>query len=214
MLTLALAPAAGAAPDWTHLTPAEFARRPELQARLDPARFDGPLLAAAIFHETNRVRTRLGLKPFTPLPQLDQAADLKAALGIFEPELRHESAFPHTATPAARVESVGLRYARVAENLARLPSYDLPEGMTQLEVRNRHGRDEFFRTDTHQPVELRTYAGFAEYVVASWMKSPGHRANILNPALVSLGCAARRCESVVSHHEQVYAVQVFFTPAR
>jgi uncharacterized protein YkwD len=84
--------------------------------------------------------------------------------------------------------------------------------MTQLGVRSRHGVDAFYRLDTNRPVELQTYAGFATEVVASWMKSPGHRANIVDPRLLSLGCAARPCRSLVSRHEQIYAVQVFFTP--
>lgn len=203
-----------AAPDWYHQAADEFARRPEAQVRIDPAHFDGGLMAAAIFHETNRVRRRLGLPLFKHLAKLDAAADIKAAIGVFEPEVRHESTLPQTATPAARVKSVGLDYSRVAENIARLPAYDLPDGIKKLEVRKINGREVFYRIDTGRPAELHTYAGFAAYVVDGWMKSPGHRANIVSPELISLGCAARPCLSPLNSHEQVYAVQVFFTPLR
>ena len=47
---------------------------------------------------------------------------------------------------------------------------------------------------------------------SSAMKSPGHRANLVNPEFTSLGCAARPIRSPVARHEQVYAVQVFCAP--
>jgi len=203
---------AGPAADWYALSPEKFAVRPEAQARIDSAEFDEPLLNAAIFHETNRVRRQLGLPAFTHLAKLDAAADLKASVGVLEAEVKHTNDLPFTATPADRVKWVGLDYERVAENIARISSYDLPSGMTQLGVRPRHGVEEFYRLDTGRAVELQTYAGFAIQVVDSWMKSPGHRANIVDPHLVSLGCAARPCRSLISRHEQIYAVQVFFTP--
>ena len=204
--------ASGHARDWYALSPEEFAAQPAVQARIDPEKFDGTLLAAAIFQETNRVRRQLGLVRFTHVAKLDVAAERKASLGVFETELKHTSDFPFAATPADRVKAAGLDYARVAENLARISSYDLPAGMSQLGVRKRNGSDEFYRTDTGRPPELQTYVGFATQVVASWMKSPGHHDNIVDPRFLSLGCAARPCRSFISRHEQIYAMQVFFTP--
>jgi uncharacterized protein YkwD len=201
-----------AAVDWQNLPPEEFARRPEVQARVVFDNFDQALMSAAIFHETNRVRQRLGLKSFMHVPKLDEAADRKASIGILQNELTHDNPLPNTATPADRVRSVGLRYRQVAENIARLGLLDLSPGVTQVGVRPRGGRTEFYRLDTKQTVQLHTYESFAEVVVASWMNSPGHRAHIVNPELTSLGCAARPCRSPVVNHEQVYAVQVFFTP--
>ncbi|WP_157772218.1 CAP domain-containing protein [Lacunisphaera limnophila] len=201
-----------AVPMAAELTPEEFVRRPEVQARIDFAAFDPVLLNAAIFHETNRVRLQLGLPAFTHVPELDNAAELKAAIGVVQGELIHENPLPLTATPADRVRAVGLHYRQVAENLARLNGFDLPPGRTQVGVRTREGRQEYYHLDTKLPVVTRTYAGFAEEVVRSWMNSPPHRANIVNPELQSLGCATRPCRSVGSRHEQIYAVQVFFTP--
>ena len=208
LLTLVSAPAA----DWQQMPPEEFAARAEVRARVDFARFDPALMSAAIFHETNRVRQRLGLAAFRHLPKLDDAADLKAAIGVLQDGLRHDNPLPHTAEPADRVRAVGLDYRRVAENIARLGLFDLPAGSTQVAVRQRAGRTEYIHPDTKRPVENQTYAAFAEAVVRSWMNSPGHRANIVNPELVALGCAARTCHSPVARHEQIYAVQVFFTP--
>lgn len=212
VLMLGLGMSAQAAVDWMAFSSAEFAVRAEPQRRIEAERFDEALMRAAIFHATNRVRREHGLPVFTHLPQLDVAADLKAAAGVLQPELRHENPLPVTALPADRVEASGLKYRRVAENLARLTIYDVPAGSTEIGVRQHGGTTEFFDPKTKQPVREATYAGFAASVVAAWMKSPGHRANILNRELTSLGVAARFCFSPIGHQPQVYAVQVFFTP--
>ncbi len=203
-----------AATDRQQLPGEEFARLPEVQAAIDYAKFDQLLLVAAIFQETNRVRRQLGLVPFTHLPKLDEAADLKATIGVLQGELSHENPLPLTATPADRVRAAGLSYRQVAENIARLGILDLPAGNTQLGlgVRKRQGRDEYYQLETKRTVESRTYAGFAAAVVQAWMNSPSHRANILNPEYASLGCGARAGRDLVNGHEQIYAVQVFFTP--
>ena len=201
-----------AAADWQALPPEEFAQRSEVTERVVFEEFNQALMSAAIFHETKRVRRRLGLTPFAHEPKLDQAADLKAAIGVVQTELTHDNPLPLTATPADRVRAAGLRYRQVAENIARLSLFDLPAGVSQAGVRQRAGRTVFYRLDTKQIVQLRTYADFATVVVASWMNSPGHRAHIVNPELTALGCAARPCRSPVLNHEQVYAVQVFLTP--
>lgn len=212
LLVLALTTRALVATDWQALPSEEFARLPEVQERVVFEDFNRALMSAAIFHETNRVRQRSGLPLFKHIPKLDDAADLKASIGILQSELTHDNPLPSSATPANRVRSVGLRYSQVSENIARLGLFDLPPGVSQVGVRQRGGRTEFYRLDTKQAVQLRTYADFAEVVVASWMKSPGHRSHIVNPELTALGCAARPCRSQVVNHEQVYAVQVFFTP--
>lgn len=202
------------AADWYALSPDEFAREPAAAARIDPADLHRGLLEAAIFHETNRVRRRLGLPAFTHVAKLDDAADLKATVGVIETQLSHENPVPLTELPADRVRAVGLDYARVSENIARLSAYDLPAGTDALGVREHDGHTEYYRLDTGRPVEMQTYANFAAMLVTAWMNSPPHRANIVNPQLVSLGCATRACHSLIGHHAQVYAVQVFFTPRR
>ncbi len=194
------------------MKPAEFAALPAVQERVDFDDFDSDLMAAAIFHATNRTRAQLGLTPFAHLPALDRAATQKASIGILQGKLTHENPLPLTATPADRVRAVGVDYRMVAENIAQQSLLDLPPGVTEVGVRQRGGRNEFYRVDTKQPVALKSYADFAEAVVLAWMKSPGHRANLVNPEFTSLGCAARPIRSPVARHEQVYAVQVFCAP--
>lgn len=198
--------------DWTAMEPEKFEALPAVQARVDFAAFDAALMRAAIFHETNRVRRQLGLPAFRHVAALDEAADMKAGAGVLQSELTHDNPMPLTAHPANRVKAAGVDYQQVAENIARHGLLDLPHGQTQVGVWQRGGRNVFYHLDTKQPVELRSYAGFARSVVRAWMESPGHRANIVNPVYSALGCAARPCYSPIARHEQVYAVQVFLTP--
>lgn len=198
--------------EWQALAPEEFAVLPAVQARVDFEDFDPALMSAAIFHEANRVRRRLGLAAFRHVAGLDRAAEMKAVMGVMQKELTHENPVPGTASPADRVKASGVEYRAVAENIARQSLLDLPAGVTEMGVRTRNGRTEYYHLGTKRPVELRTYAGFAEAVVRAWMESPGHRANLVNPLYTALGCAARPCRSEMARHEQVYAVQVFLTP--
>lgn len=201
-----------AAVDWQQMPPEEFVRRPEVTARIEFAAFDPALMAAAVFHETNRVRQRLGLPAFVHLPKLDDAADLKAAVGVVQKALTHHNPLPLTARPADRVRWVDLPFQLVAENIARQTIYELPGGMNSVGVRERGGRNEYYHLDTRRTVEPRTYAGFAEALVRAWMDSPAHRANLVYPGFTSLGCAMRTCHSPVEGQEQIYAVQVFLEP--
>lgn len=207
-----LATVGWAAFDQQHLLPEVFAQLPEVQEPIDFTRFDQSLMVAAIFQETNRVRRQMGLLPFTHMTKLDEAADLKAAIGVLQGELSHRNPIPLTATPADRVRAVGLSYRQVAENIARLGILDLPAGNSQVGMRKREGRDEYYHLETKRTLEPRTYAGFAAAVVQAWMNSPSHRANIVNPDFQSLGCGARTCRDLANRHEQIYATQVFLTP--
>lgn len=51
-----------------------------------------------------------------------------------------------------------------------------------------------------------TYLAFADEMVKLWMKSPGHRANILNRNLAFLGCGVHVCTCIKFH---IYATQNF-----
>ena len=74
------------------MSPAKIAKLPEVNTRIDFAHYDRDLMAAAIFHETNRTRVKLGLKPFLHLPKLDDAADLQASTGaLLAPRVSHHN---------------------------------------------------------------------------------------------------------------------------
>lgn len=182
----------------------------ELLDTIRPEQLDEPLLARAIFAETNRVRVQLGLKVFRAEPKLDDAADTQARMGaVFRPP-SHTNPFPLIATPLDRVKFAGLDPELVAENIAQISIYDVPSGVSIYYLKNdrtlRDARD-------GQPVRTHTYASFAEAIVQAWMNSPGHRENIMNAKLSFLGCAAKISRSQ-DDIPMIFAVQAFFTPKK
>lgn len=188
----------------------DFERQPALDERIEVARFDRALMAQAIFHETNRVRINLGRPVFRRLPQLDEAADLEAAVGkVYQPP-KHTNPFPMIGTPLERVQYVGLHIGLVAENIALLSIYESNAGVGMVV---REGKKQFVDPETQAELQRATYRGFAHEVVRNWMESPGHRANIVNPALAYLGCSVQPSVSF-SGADQLFCVQVFFTPER
>jgi len=188
----------------------DFERQPALDERIEAARFDRKLMAQAIFHETNQVRRKLGLPAFLRLPKLDEAADLEAAVGkVYQPP-SHTNPFPMIGTPIQRVQYVGLKIEQVAENIALLSIYETNAGVGMV---MREGRRHFLNPETHAELQPATYRWFAREVVRNWMESPGHRANIVNPALAYLGCSVQPSVSL-GGVDQLFCVQVFFTPAK
>jgi uncharacterized protein YkwD len=165
-------------------------------------------LARAIFEETNRVRAQLGLKPFRAEPKLDDAADTQARLGsVFRPP-SHTNPFPMIATPLARVKLTGLHPKFVAENIATIPVYDVPSGVGFYRLK---GEEALRDSRSGELLRRHTYRSFAAAVVAAWMNSPGHRANIVSQTLHFLGCSAQPAQSRDAV-EMIFAVQVFYTP--
>jgi uncharacterized protein YkwD len=192
------------------MAPEEFDRQEALAATIDVATLDHALLSAAVFHETNRVRTRLGLKPFLPLEALDTAAGTQATIGVLLRPMSHTNPFPLIATPLDRVKQAGLTPRQVAENLALLTVFDAPPGTGFY-----HLKDDTRLRDarTGEVLLAHTYRSIAAAVVAAWMASPGHRENIVDPALLHLGCAVRPTKSL-SEVDLIFFVQVLATPGR
>lgn len=188
----------------------EFWGQPALNQAIEPGEIDRALLAAAIFHETNRVRAQLGLKPFRSHEQVDDAAETQAMVGaIFRPP-SHTNPFPFIATPVDRVRQAGLNPHMVAENIALVPVYDMPDGTGLV----RFEKDPRLRdARTGEVLSRHTYRSFAAVIVQAWMDSPGHRANIVDPRLRYLGCAVGEVRSM-NDVEMVFGVQVFYTPER
>ena len=204
---------ATSAPSWQELPPEKFEALPAVRARIDFANFNHDLMAAAIFHETNRVRQKMGLRQFRHLTQLDAAADTQAAVGAAMIDMSHHNPLHSLAWVSDRVAAVGLEPRTVAENIALTPALDA--GSAGSAVSTRVDGDRRVAYDPHTGRDFRplSYAEFAALVVLQWMESPGHRANLLNPELRCLGCSAR-WRKEISGVDMLYSVQVFFTPAQ
>jgi uncharacterized protein YkwD len=157
---------------------------------LSPESFDHTLLARAIFEESNRVRADHGVPALTQVPALDAAADEQAVYLTLAMRAEHDNPMPGEHTATERVARAGVRGLSVAENAVM---------MRVQRAAGAPGRDD-------------TYLSYAAFLLRGWMNSPGHRANLLNPAFRLTGCAARLGHGILSSDLRVYATQVFVAP--
>lgn len=151
--------------------------------------FDPGLLAQEIFHASNVARAKEGLPPLSSEPRLAAAASDQAAMLAMRVHTGHRNPLLGHGNASARVQQAGLGPGVVAENAATMDA-SKPD----------------FGGDY-------TYAELARAIVQAWMDSPGHRANLLDPAFHFLGCGAR-IAWVLRGEAVVYAIQDFYAPAK
>ena len=130
-----------------------------MRDRIEPANLDLPLLNAAIYYETNRIRAA------HRIPEVQYSPALEAA------------AYGHSVDMGKR------HYLNHYTKPFPGDSSDLPHGPS--ERMEKYGID-FFGTKAENlatiPIGKHTYASWAKDVVSRWMKSRGHRSNILRHA--------------------------------
>lgn len=145
-------------------------------------RIDYNRLSRLIFEATNEARQAEKLQPLAYSRALEKAAfehslDM-AENGFFS----HQSIVPKKKRLADRLQLVGIPMTNRAENIATTFA---GQSSTNSLFPNDYQRIH----SPKQPIGL-AYEEVAKMVVQQWLRSPGHRANILNPNLVYLGCGA------------------------
>ena len=117
----------------------------------------------------------------------------------------HSSSVRGRRHPDDRLTEAGGRARRVAENIIEATYMAYESGTRYSIVDARRCR---FRDGRGREIPRHSYASMARDFVGQWMASPGHRRNIVDPALRRHGAAlapngnARLCGGV-------FAVQVF-----
>lgn len=178
----------------------------DLQKRIPKVLANIALLNAAIFWYTNLERLKHGLKPFLFHEKLMQMATLHSE------QMRNHKFFDHENKFDVRFKTLRDRLEYVkddgfsgfmcfAENIADCPvikanesfTYSIKDGVVHFYTM---AGKEFFPY---------TYSEMAKSVVDAWMNSPGHRANILNPDYMYLGCGCAPYEE----KEDSYSVTYF-----
>jgi uncharacterized protein YkwD len=138
--------------------------------------------AAALLAETNRVRREHRLPPLEPLSELNAAADDQAWYIALRFQVQHTSDMRDQSTPMDRVHRHGVQPQSCFENAASIPAQNGEKMLSGPEV--------------------------AAALVAAWLASPGHRANLLNSEVTHFGGAVR----IVHTPTKVlyaYGIQIF-----
>ncbi len=163
--------------DYGRFTSETFRLHPPVLRVMQRDRLDLGLLSAAIFYLTNAEREK------HQLPLFQTSLALRACAYGHSQDMATENFFAHEnpfesekRTPWQRMDAKGVKSGERAENIAMRTSNGL------------------------------TYLAFAEEIVKLWMNSKSHRATILNPNLLFLGCGVSPCTCAKFH---IYATQNF-----
>lgn len=177
----------------------------ELQRRVPKLFVNTELLNAAIFWFTNLERRKNGLAQFKFHGKLMQMATLHSE------QMRQHRFFDHENKYDSRLKTLSDRLEHVkddsfqgfmsfAENIADCPVIKANESFTYS---IRDGVVHFYTMDGKEFFPY-TYSEMAQSVVDSWMNSPGHRANIMNPDYQYLGCGCAPYEDKQEDYSITY----------
>ncbi len=148
------------------------------------------LLNAAVFFATNEARAKKNL----PMYQYNES--LEKAAAAHSDAMRAERFFSHTnkadkdnRTPEQRIANQGGDFKATGENILEMPPFKTGANGEYEVKRNDDGTYAFLQANG-KPLKVLSYGDFGRAAVKLWMKSPEHKANILNKQFAFLGCGA------------------------
>jgi uncharacterized protein YkwD len=155
-------------------------------ARIDYDAVDEPLLAAAIFAETNARRADASAPPLRFHPTLGAMARRHADRMVEHDFYSHGDPLdPGLARPDLRARRVGIENPHIGENIHDHRAIEAEGPVYPL------GKGRFSATPDGPPLPAYTYRALARQIVDEWMASRGHRANILRRDARQVGVGVR-----------------------
>jgi uncharacterized protein YkwD len=177
---------------------------------IDPEKPDYALLNAAVYFVTNEARVRQGKRTVPYHPRLEKTAFDFARELVTKDFFSHDHpSDPAQRKPSDRGKIAGIKNASLAENIAIHFAIQYEAGKSVYTMDAAKGV--FSYVSPNGPaVPMHTYLSLAESLVDQWMKSPGHRSNILSDNTRSFGCGAYFFrDGKFNNMLKVKAVQVF-----
>ena len=167
------------------------------------------LLQAAIFHATNLERPKKR--------QFKYGKNLEKGASFHSTEMEAKGFFSHInrknkkyKTPFDRAEKFKAKYTVVGENILEEIALDyIDNSVYDSELEK--GVYVFYHHKNGEIVRELTYEELAIKMVDSWIKSPGHKANILSKAYTHLGVgvAIKKNPYAKDDLPRVFATQLF-----
>lgn len=156
------------------------------QTMVPASRIDQSMLEDAIRNEVNYHRCRAGLRPVGDAGTSLAREARKHSLWMAKTQqLTHRSTVPGAATLRQRVRNAGLRVRTGSENIGMVHRYQIDN--RNFRILNASTCQ--FATYEGQRLPAHSYASLARHIVALWMESPGHRANILDRDVSKMSAA-------------------------
>lgn len=150
-----------------------------------PPPLDVSVFEAEVIGAINEARRRARLEPVTPDPRLAAISRAHSQDMARRDFFAHET--PNNLLPADRARRANYAYSAFAENLFRSSRYR----RMAFSVRDDPST---YRYDWYSEAEL------AQITVQSWLRTRGHRENLLDPdfSLVGLGIAEREFDVLIT----------------
>lgn len=184
-----------------------FSRSEMANRRINPESIDYALLNAAVFYATNVQRVSHARQPFT----FDEALE-KAASG-YSFDMREYDFFSHSSrvkgkeTMKKRLALVGISETVIGENIAK--TFLIALGSGEPYYTSGPLNDVYHYAKDDKVIPYMTYWDFGRDVVGVWMRSPGHKANILERRYKRMGCGVAMRKGKTGEVPMAYSTQNF-----
>ncbi|MGR3291902.1 MAG: CAP domain-containing protein, partial [Paracoccaceae bacterium] len=144
------------------------------------------LFNSAVLVEVNFQRCRAGIQPLQIASGLITVAGNHASWMAKRGALSHKSTVSGQRSVQERVLASGMNVRRGSENIGNLPRYQF-SGSRKIFVNNMSKCD--FTTTSGRKIAPHSYSSLATEIVEMWMGSSGHRKNVLDSKVHSVGTA-------------------------
>ncbi len=157
------------------------------KAIIDPTkRINQRLFTRAILSEVNYERCKAGLAPLSAESALIRIAEGHSKWMAKARNVSHKSTIAGRRSFKARIKSTGMKVRTGAENIGMIHRFQIDD----IRFRIRSAQACHFETYSGKRIRPHSYGSLARTVVGYWMRSRGHRANILNRNVRKMGTAA------------------------
>ena len=170
-----------------HSPPPALTQPADCNQPMLPNRLNQPLLEQTLLYCTNRTRQKHHLHLLRANESLHRAASAHskemAILNYFD----HESPVKENRQLMDRLKNACLPLGNTmfGENIG--VDYFLKIAKVGFYTEYAEGEIRYINAETKEPIPYQTYLEFASSMVNGWMKSPGHRKNLLHPIFHSIG---------------------------
>jgi uncharacterized protein YkwD len=169
---------------YTHKT---YHQHTPFHEEIDFDHINYPLLHAAIFFATNKIRHHKRKSILEFHPKLEKSAQMHAQDMVTYKFFGHINKYNKDhETPKDRAKVAGIENPYIAENVAEEFGLQYTSGDDVYII----GPGEFSKSSGSKPIPSHTYFTLAEKVLEAWMNSPPHKKNILRNDVLQLGCGA------------------------
>ncbi len=161
------------------------------------------LLNKNIIFYTNIQRVKAGLVPLAYDPILEKAANWQSNYCRDIGSLRHSSSIPHMSNPGKRIKHFGGDWNIYGENV----TVNFSTNTEGKSFYNRSDSKGNYKDYGKHIIYWRNERQMAFKMVDAWMRSPGHRRNILTKYFYSMGAGSAKGK--YSTVKSYYGTQVF-----